>query len=432
MLGARIDGGGGVVEHQHPRVGEGGTGQRDALTLTTRQGEATLPDHRAVPLRHPRDEPVRLGGYGGALDVGIGGVRLAEGDVVPDRGGEQEALLEDQPDAVAYRLHGAVADVAAVDAHHPRGGVVEPRQQQRQGRLPRPRGADDGDALAALDPQRHVGQDRLDAVVGEVHVLQLDRADLLPQHHRIRLVLHRGSRRQHVEDPSSTSPGLLASTQDARQEPDRGDQLLDVAGEREEDTQGDVVLHDQPPTKRQYADLRQTRERVQRRREGRDDAGRPQTRLEQHARLALEGGLLLRLLAEGLHHTYAGDGLLHDARDRGLIERVGVAGREGLGPEPRRNPDEHRHDHHHHQREQRGEVEHHPQSSHQQGQVSRRNGQLLQEHLDHRQVAGRPRHQIPGTEPVTTRRVQKLQMMVDQLLQITLAAYCGLRPHRAA
>ena len=38
----RVDRAGGVVEDQHPRVGEDGAGQRDALALAARQREAAL------------------------------------------------------------------------------------------------------------------------------------------------------------------------------------------------------------------------------------------------------------------------------------------------------------------------------------------------------------------------------------------------------
>jgi len=38
VLGARIDRRGGIVKHQHPRVGQRRSGQRDALTLPAGQG----------------------------------------------------------------------------------------------------------------------------------------------------------------------------------------------------------------------------------------------------------------------------------------------------------------------------------------------------------------------------------------------------------
>ena len=44
VLLGRVDGGGGVVEHQHAGVGEDGPGDGDALALAARQREAPLAD----------------------------------------------------------------------------------------------------------------------------------------------------------------------------------------------------------------------------------------------------------------------------------------------------------------------------------------------------------------------------------------------------
>ena len=52
----------------------------------------------------------------GALDVVVGGVGSAVGDVVAHRVGEQERVLEHDADLAAQRVEGDVADVDAVDA----------------------------------------------------------------------------------------------------------------------------------------------------------------------------------------------------------------------------------------------------------------------------------------------------------------------------
>ena len=59
LLGRGVDGRGGVVEHQHPRVGEDGPGQGHALALPARERHAPLADHRVVRLGQRVDEPVR-------------------------------------------------------------------------------------------------------------------------------------------------------------------------------------------------------------------------------------------------------------------------------------------------------------------------------------------------------------------------------------
>ena len=77
-------GGGGVVEHQHPRVGQDRPGDGDALALTARQREAALAEHRVVGVGQPHDEVVRAGEPGGALDLLGRGLGIGERDVRGD------------------------------------------------------------------------------------------------------------------------------------------------------------------------------------------------------------------------------------------------------------------------------------------------------------------------------------------------------------
>ena len=77
-------------------------------------------------------------------------------------------------------------------------------------------------------------------------MLKLDRSDLLAQRHGVRLVLHRGGRREQVEESRRARARLLTGGQHAGEELHRGDQLQHVTGEGQEDTQRDVTLHHQP------------------------------------------------------------------------------------------------------------------------------------------------------------------------------------------
>ena len=77
---------------------EDGPGQGDALALATREGQASLPDDGVVPPRGALDELVGFGGPRRRLDLLVGGVRAAVGDVGPHRVGEEEALLEHDAD----------------------------------------------------------------------------------------------------------------------------------------------------------------------------------------------------------------------------------------------------------------------------------------------------------------------------------------------
>lgn len=60
-----------------------------------------LADGGVVPVGQRGDEPVCLGGAGGLLDLLLGGVGEAVGDVGADGLGEEEAVLGDEPDGGA-------------------------------------------------------------------------------------------------------------------------------------------------------------------------------------------------------------------------------------------------------------------------------------------------------------------------------------------
>ena len=64
-LGDGVDRGGGVVEHQHPRVGEQRPGQGDPLPLPARQRQPAFADHGVVAVGQRGDELVRGGGRRG-------------------------------------------------------------------------------------------------------------------------------------------------------------------------------------------------------------------------------------------------------------------------------------------------------------------------------------------------------------------------------
>lgn len=142
-----VDGGGGVVEEEEPGVGEDRPGQRDALALAAGEGEAVLADLGVVALGQLGDEPVGLGGAGGGLDLLLGGVREAVGDVGADGVGEEEGVLGDESDGGAQGVEGEFADVVAADEDGAVADVVEAGQEQRDGGLPGAGGTDDGDGL---------------------------------------------------------------------------------------------------------------------------------------------------------------------------------------------------------------------------------------------------------------------------------------------
>ena len=122
---------------------------RDPLPLAARERDAALADHRVVAVRQLLDELVRLREPRGALDVLVGRVRRAEGDVLahasPRRG---TGPARRSPIVAAQRRERHVAHVGAVDAARAGRDVVEARHERGERRLARAGVADQRDRRA--------------------------------------------------------------------------------------------------------------------------------------------------------------------------------------------------------------------------------------------------------------------------------------------
>src|SRR5215472_12755766 len=95
-LGLRIERGSRFIEHQDRRVLEERPGNRDALTLATRQPHAQLTHHRVVTLGQPQDEVMRVGQPCSLHDAFGVAIRGTISDVGAHRIVEQEGGLGNQ------------------------------------------------------------------------------------------------------------------------------------------------------------------------------------------------------------------------------------------------------------------------------------------------------------------------------------------------
>ena len=80
-------------------------------------------------------------------------------------------------------------------------------------------------------------------------------------HHRVGV--------EHVEDPFGTRSRLLTDGEQTGEHPNRGDELDEVGGEREERAEGYVAVQGQPAAQRQHRDLTEGGNGLQ----GRGEAG---------------------------------------------------------------------------------------------------------------------------------------------------------------
>ena len=163
-----------LVEDEDARIGEERARERDELPLAERELEAALADLGVVAVRQLGDEAVGADSRRGGLDLGPGGARTAERDVVRDRAGEEEALLRDDAELSPQRRLRHVAQVGAVDRDAPAARVVEASEQLRDRRLPGAGVPDERDGRPGGHVEIEVVQDVRKVAVPEADVVEAD------------------------------------------------------------------------------------------------------------------------------------------------------------------------------------------------------------------------------------------------------------------
>ena len=101
LLALRIECGGCLIEDEDARILQDGTRDGNALTLTARDADTTLPDLRIVAVLQLCDEIMRIRRTRRLLDLRIRRIEASIADVLANRRGEQHRLLWYQPDLSA-------------------------------------------------------------------------------------------------------------------------------------------------------------------------------------------------------------------------------------------------------------------------------------------------------------------------------------------
>ena len=211
----------------------------------------------------------RLGGAGRGLDLGVGGVGPAVGDVRPDRVGEQEATPRTprRPGGAASRSVTSRTSMPSM-VTAPVGHVVEAGEQQRDGRLARPaarrRGRRSRPAPTVREKPSSTGSR---ARVAEAHVVEAHVAGRRAaasigvgslDHQRVGV--------EQVEDALGAGPGLLADGDERGEHPHRRDELHQVRREGEERAEGDAAVDREPAAEAEHRHLAERRDRTAARR----------------------------------------------------------------------------------------------------------------------------------------------------------------------
>src|SRR5439155_25376318 len=106
---------------------------------------------------------------------------------------EDEALLQEERDVLAQRLHPQVAKIMAVESDLSRVRVIEAQQELGDRRFARAARSDESHGLARFNAKTDLGEGVLPgARVAEGNVLKLDQSAGVPQRAGVGPVEHRG------------------------------------------------------------------------------------------------------------------------------------------------------------------------------------------------------------------------------------------------
>jgi hypothetical protein len=360
VLLRRVDRRGRVVEDEHGRVGQDRAGDRDALALAAREREAAFAEHRVVAVGQLRDEVPCAGQPHRALDVLVVGAGPADADVLAHALAEEERFLEDQRDDAPHVVEAKRAQVVAVEQHAAVLGVVEAREQARDGALARAGRADERQGLARRDVQVEPVEHRVVALVAEAdgleanvaahRALQLLRVPRLPQ---LRLRL------QHLRDPAARAERLLQGRHPLAEHAQRPDEHHDVGVEGDERADGELAADHAAAAEPQHGRDPEQRQHLQHGDEDRVEPRQVECALHDLVASAAEAALERVPGAEALDDPDPADGLLDEGRGlRPRLLQLASARVVAARVEPRAETDE-RHGDQHDQGKLRVEEQHH-------------------------------------------------------------------------
>ena len=118
-----------LIQNQDRWIRHDGSSQCDALALSSRQIVAVVANIGLIAVGQLIGESINMSNFDGIQDFFVGHVRLAIGDIVPQRAVEQRGILR-HPSKLFANLFGVhLPDVVSIDHDLAHVGVKEPSQQ---------------------------------------------------------------------------------------------------------------------------------------------------------------------------------------------------------------------------------------------------------------------------------------------------------------
>ena len=142
-----------------------------------------------------------------ALDLLLRRALAAIADIIPDGVVEQHRILRHDAERGAQRALRHLGDILPADQDLPGLRIVEAKEQPRDRRLARARGADQRQRLARFDPEAQFVQNLPVGIIAEIDIAELDRGLADVERRRIRDIDDLGGgidqveHRRHVDQP---------------------------------------------------------------------------------------------------------------------------------------------------------------------------------------------------------------------------------------
>src|SRR6185437_7417978 len=175
-LGLVIQRAGRLIENQNSWVGHQRAGDGNALSLSAREGRATLTDGRVISLKQLENEVVGAGELRHLDDLRHRGAGHVDGDVVANRAVEQEVLLQHDAHLPAQPHRIGLLQIDAVDENPTGFRDVEALEQFREGALTRAAAPNDANGGTGCNRARKVAQNfRTVKLIPEADTLEANR-----------------------------------------------------------------------------------------------------------------------------------------------------------------------------------------------------------------------------------------------------------------
>ncbi len=187
-LGADVDSGRRLIQHEHGGIGEIGAHQADELALAMAQLATQRSHMRGVAVGKRRKDIMRADTLCRRDQFGIVRIGACKPQIVEDGAAEQHIVLKNDADVPPQAALGKGPDILSVEEDCAVVDIVEPGQKLHQRTLAMAGRPDDGQQFARRDREVQAADDGLIRAVAEMHVAERDPAFDARQRLRIRMI----------------------------------------------------------------------------------------------------------------------------------------------------------------------------------------------------------------------------------------------------